>query len=178
MELCLRELFQFKRMQTDPNYSNFLLQPSKITEKSQIVLLDFGATKSLPDSFLLKYRELLIAAVDQDDEKCIYLSKDIGYLLGLESSAMIKAHLTSLKELAKPFRSTETDQTDFYDFSFPQVSSIVRSQIPIMLSQRLTPPPKETYTVHRKLSGAFLLCQKLGSRVRTRALFDRFARKL
>jgi len=35
----------------------------------------------------------------------------------------------------------------------------------------LAPPPEETYSLHRKLSGAFLLCARLGSRVRTRELF-------
>ena len=41
----------------------------------------------------------------------------------------------------------------------------------IMLKNRLTPPPDEAYSLHRKLSGAFLACIKLRARVPCRQLF-------
>ena len=34
------------------------------------------------------------------------------------------------------------------------------------------PPPQETYSLHRKLSGAFLLCGPLASRIACRLLLD------
>lgn len=40
-----------------------------------------------------------------------------------------------------------------------------------MLKHRLTPPPKEAYTLHRKLSGAFLTCKKLEAKISCRAAF-------
>lgn len=47
----------------------------------------------------------------------------------------------------------------------------VREFIPLMIRERLTPPPEETYSLHRKLSGAFLMCARLGSRVPCRGIF-------
>ncbi len=41
----------------------------------------------------------------------------------------------------------------------------------IMLKHRLTPPPKEAYTLHRKLSGAFLTCKKLEAKISCRTAF-------
>ena len=46
------------------------------------------------------------------------------------------------------------------------------SLIPVMVSQRLSPPPEESYSLHRKMSGAFLLCAKLGAKVECRSHFD------
>lgn len=40
-----------------------------------------------------------------------------------------------------------------------------------MLKYRLTPPPPETYSLHRKLSGAFLLNMKLKTKINCKELF-------
>lgn len=52
------------------------------------------------------------------------------------------------------------------------ITSEIREQIPVMLRHRLTPPPRETYSLNRKLSGAFLLCGRLGASVDCRGVWD------
>ena len=41
----------------------------------------------------------------------------------------------------------------------------------VMLRHRLTAPPEEAYSLHRKLSGAYLACIKLRAKVPCRQLF-------
>ncbi|KAI9812220.1 MAG: hypothetical protein M1826_002929 [Phylliscum demangeonii] len=170
MRLCLREMMEFRFMQTDPNWTNFLY--NRATHK--IELLDFGASRAYPAAFIDAYVSLLEAAALGDRPECERLSRQLGYLTGLESGAMLRAHLDSVLTLAEPFRPVVAgpDGRGTYDFSHQTITGRVRALIPLMLRERLTPPPEETYSLHRKFSGAFLLCARLGSRVPGRAIFD------
>lgn len=163
--LCFNELCKFRFMQTDPNWTNFLYNSST----GKIELLDFGASREFPASFISDYLRLLLAASANDRDACIHLSQRLGYLTGYESDTMIDAHIESLLTLAEPFMPTAPD---VYDFNRQTITDRVRSKIPVMLKERLAPPPEETYSLHRKLSGAFLLCARLGSQVRCKEIFN------
>lgn len=166
LRLCLREITEFKFMQTDPNWTNFLFNPNA----HKLELLDFGASRDFPDQFILPYIRTLLAASRGDRKQVRDLSIELGYLTGHESQAMVNAHVNSVLTLAEPFAETAPE---VYDFRNQTITDRVRGFIPVMLRERLAPPPEETYSIHRKLSGAFLLCAKLGSRVRCREMFEK-----
>ncbi|CAH1756634.1 4010_t:CDS:2 [Entrophospora sp. SA101] len=162
LRLCLRELFEFRFMQTDPNWTNFFY--NKKTRK--IELIDFGASRSFDQKFTDLYLQILKAAIKGNKEGCIHYSEQLGFLTGYETEAMKDAHVESILTLGEPFTKS------LYDFSKQTITHRVRDLIPTMLRYRLTPPPDETYSLHRKLSGAFLLCAKLNSKVRCRNIFE------
>ncbi|KAL4967322.1 protein kinase COQ8 [Aspergillus stella-maris] len=164
LRLCLREITEFKYMQTDPNWTNFLYN----VQTNRLELLDFGASREYPDTFIDKYIHTLQAASRGDRETCHALSIELGYLTGHESRAMIDAHVSSILTLAEPFMDSSPD---VYDFCDQTITERVKGFIPVMIRERLAPPPEETYSLHRKLSGAFLLCARLGSQVRCKELF-------
>ena len=166
LRLCLREITEFKFMQTDPNWTNFLYNAS--TQKLE--LLDFGASREFPDHFIEPYVRTLLAASRSDRAAVRDLSIQLGYLTGHESQAMLNAHVNSVLTLAEPFGESAAE---VYDFRDQTITDRVRGFIPVMVRERLAPPPEETYSLHRKLSGAFLLCARLGSRVRCRDMFEK-----
>ncbi|PBP20515.1 putative ubiquinone biosynthesis protein coq-8 [Diplocarpon rosae] len=165
LRLCLREITEFRFMQTDPNWTNFLFN----SKKKQLELLDFGASREYPETFITKYSQLLAAASRSDRDVVKALSIALGYLTGQESKAMIDAHILSILTLAEPFLDSSPE---VYNFKDQTITDRVKELIPLMIRERLAPPPEETYSLHRKLSGAFLLCARLGSRVRCRELFE------
>ncbi|KAJ9142641.1 ABC1-domain-containing protein [Pleurostoma richardsiae] len=165
LRLCLKEITEFKFMQTDPNWTNFLYN----SETQKLELLDFGASREYPEEFISRYIRLLEAASRTDRDAIRLLSQELGYLTGHESKAMLDAHIASILTLAEPFLASAPE---VYDFEDQTITERVKAQIPVMIKERLAPPPEETYSLHRKLSGAFLLCARLGSKVRCRELFE------
>lgn len=170
LRLCIKEITEFNFMQTDPNWTNFLYND----RIKKLELLDFGASREYPQEFVTQYVRLLEAASRSDRGSVKALSESLGYLTGHESKAMLEAHTRSVLTLAEPFLESAPE---VYDFKDQTITERVKALIPVMLRERLAPPPEETYSLHRKLSGAFLLCARLGSRVRCREMFADSLRK-
>ena len=156
-------------MQSDPNWSNFIYN----LETKTIHLIDFGATREYDKDFIDVYFALLYAASINETATCLNLSKQLGFLTGYETETMKSAHLTSLIALAEPFSS----RFDVYDFEQQDITKRVTDLVPVMLKERLTPPPDESYSIHRKLSGLFLLCGKIGAKVPCHRIFEEFRLK-
>lgn len=163
LRLCLNELFVYKYMQTDPNWSNFFF--NKYTNK--IYLLDFGATRDYSNKFVDKYIRVIHAAANNDREGVLKWSRDLGFLTGYETKAMNDAHTDAVLILGEAF-----SKNDLFDFSKQETTRKINDLVPVMLKERLTPPPDETYSLHRKMSGAFLLCAKLKCKINCKPMFD------
>ncbi|KAK6621378.1 hypothetical protein RUM43_011684 [Polyplax serrata] len=168
MQLCLREVFEFRCMQTDPNWSNFFYDPNS----RKLLLLDFGATRTYDLDFIKKYIEVIKAAADGDREKVLLISKDMGFLTGYESKSMSNAHVDTVMILAEVFSSEKA-----FDFGHQNTTQRVQKLVPTIVAERLCPPPEEIYSLHRKLSGVFLLCTKLKVKISCREMFLRVYEK-
>eukprot|EP00128_Syssomonas_multiformis_P007061 Colp12_sorted_trinity150504_noHs@8846 len=164
MMLSLREIFEFRFMQTDPNWSNFLYHHPTDT----IHLLDFGASRSFPKHFTDHYLRTIQAAVEGRRHDVIEHSIALGFLTGNESEVMANAHADSVMILAEPFASSKPT-----DFTQQDITARIHKNIPVMLRHRLKPPPNESYSLHRKLAGAFLTCARMGATVDCKPMFER-----
>ncbi|XP_051845158.1 atypical kinase COQ8B, mitochondrial [Antechinus flavipes] len=162
LRLCLQELFEFRFMQTDPNWANFLYDASS----HKVTLLDFGASRKFGSEFTDHYIEVVKAAADGDRVRVLKKSQDLKFLTGYETKAFSEAHVEAVMILGEPFASAGP-----YDFGAGDTARRVQSLVPVMLRHRLCPPPEETYALHRKLAGAFLACARLRANIPCGDLF-------
>eukprot|EP01130_Rhizamoeba_saxonica_P015936 TRINITY_DN7265_c0_g1_i1.p2 TRINITY_DN7265_c0_g1~~TRINITY_DN7265_c0_g1_i1.p2 ORF type:complete len:471 (-),score=104.58 TRINITY_DN7265_c0_g1_i1:1821-3233(-) len=84
LRLTLKELFQFRFMQTDPNWGNFFWNP----ETRKINLIDFGACREFDIDFVETYLDVVASAARGEKQKVIDYSIKLGFLTGQESDIM------------------------------------------------------------------------------------------
>lgn len=149
-------------MQTDPNWSNFLYDANSKT----LMLIDFGSTRFYSDDFINDYKDIIKAAVADDFNQVLLLSQKMQFLTGYETKQMRDAHVNATMILGEMFRYNGE-----FDFSQQSTTKRIAELVPTMIAHRLCPPPEEIYSIHRKLSGVFLLCSRLKVKLDCRQIY-------
>ncbi len=161
--LLFRELFEFRVMQTDPNFANYLYQP----KSGRVVLLDFGATRSFAADFVGHFARITRGVIDGDREAVARAAIRIGYALPDDPSERVAAVVDVCFLVCEPLRHTGR-----YDFGHSDLPARVRDLgFELAFRKRLLrPPPPETIFLQRKLVGSFLLLARIGAQVNAQAL--------
>lgn len=93
---------------------------------------------------------------------------------------MLNAHVESGFVVGLPFAQDgdqPLDEMAPFNFGRTDLTRRVRELGRVMLRERLTPPPQDAYSLHRRLSGAYLACIRLRAVVPCRHLFfDQYRR--
>lgn len=167
LELTLRELFVFGRMQTDPNFANYLALPG-----GRIGLLDFGAAREIGADTTEAYRGLLRAGLSGDRTAAIAAARAVGFfderLIARQGTAVDEIFDLVLEPLS---------QSGPFDFADPEVVRRLRERSMAFAEDRdvWKAPPPDVLFVQRKLGGMYLLAARLGARVDVRGLMARHA---
>jgi aarF domain-containing kinase len=80
---------------------------------------------------------------------------------------MLDAHIASGLVVGEPFRTPAE-----FDFKASGITGRVTKYGSVFAEHRLTPPPTEVYSLHRKLAGAFLICIRMGAKIHCRDLLE------
>lgn len=166
LALLLRELFEFRLMQTDPNFANYRYDIGT----RRLVLLDFGASRELAPETTERYRALLRAGLSGDDAAM----RGIAIEIGLLDAAMDRRRQDAMMALAA-FALAPLRAGGVYDFADPALTLRLRDEGLAMAADRdfWRVPPMDMLFIQRKVAGMYLLAQRLRARVDVRALLER-----
>ena len=79
---------------------------------------------------------------------------------------MVDAHIDAIMILGEAFQENKP-----FNFGDQDTTHRIQTLVPVMISHRMCAPPEEIYSLHRKMSGVFLLCAKLNGVVNCHSLF-------
>jgi hypothetical protein len=161
--LMFREIFEFRFVQTDPNFANYLVEP----ESGRLLLLDFGSTREYAADFVAHYADLCRGAMRGDRQAVLAAAVAIGYLRRDDPAERVSAALDLMLLVCEPLRHTGP-----YDFARTTLAVRTRDAGFDLAFRKgfLRAPPAETVFLHRKLAGTFLLSGRIRARVDVRAL--------
>lgn len=167
MELTLRELFDFKLMQTDPNFANYQYND----ETDQVVLLDFGATCEIDDTLSEAYRKLLAITISQDAEAILDQATEMGLA---PKNMPEEARATILKMIEMGVEPVARDEA--FDFANIDLNNSIREEgLALARNKNLWHvPPAETVFIQRKLGGIYMLAVRLKANINVAALIRKF----
>jgi predicted unusual protein kinase regulating ubiquinone biosynthesis (AarF/ABC1/UbiB family) len=165
--LLFRELFEFRMMQTDPNFGNYLVDE----ESGDLDLLDFGSTVDFTAEFADRYARICRAMIDDDLDEVERVATEIGYLREDDPPEHAQQVIDIILLVCEPLRHDGP-----YDFGASDLTARARDAglDLVFRSGYFRAPPPETIFLHRKLIGTFLLCGRIGARVDVRPLLDPF----
>jgi len=165
MELCFKELFKFKLLQSDPNFANFQYQ----ADTQKIVLFDFGATRTISDTLSQGYLQLMQGAIVDDKQQMTQAAQQIGFFQDAIDPQQKQLIIDIFYQACEPLRFDGE-----YDFAQSSLAKRITQAGKAMSTQQdeWHTPPTDAIFIHRKLAGMYLLAAKLKAKVNVAKLFS------
>lgn len=179
LDVCVREVFQWGEMQTDPNFGNYLVRlAEKDGDVDQIILLDFGAVRDFPDDLITLARKLTRGAFFRDRELMREAMRGFSFFDNMQDST--RNSLIDLMFLAiEPFSDLKDApaETVTADGKYIWAKSRLHVRAASMAaksaaSKSFSVPPKELMFLSRKLMGAYTFMTVIDAQVYARSLLE------
>ena len=115
-DFYMYQLHVLKKFHADPHPGNFL-----VNKNGNLIALDFGCLKEIPDDFYLPYFELIHPENINNEEKFLEILKQLEVIIPSDSIQEIEFLKKLFKELLSVFtRPFQSETFDFSDESFYQ----------------------------------------------------------
>lgn len=156
--LALKEFLDWGMVQSDANFANFRFNANTGT----VGLLDFGALRIHEEDRSHAFRQLLMAAMEQDLAKVVKAACDVGYINKGDPFDYRVAMADLIMTAAEPALCEGP-----YHFGTSTLSQRISEKLYRIRSadtfQRV--PPADVLFLHRKLAGIYLLLAKVSAKV-------------
>lgn len=165
IRVVLRELFEFDLMQTDPNFGNYRIQP----RTGRLVLLDFGAARTVAPETAEGYRQLLSASLSGDRVAV----RDAAVAAGFLGPAVVARHAAAVDQIIDVILG-ELNRPGLFDFGDRRFVEALRGRGAEIAGDAAAwhLPPTDILFVQRKISGTALLAARLKARVDIRTTVE------
>jgi len=179
LDLYFRELFEWGVVQTDPHLGNYAirLDPSG---NDKLILFDFGAVRSYPESFLKPYYRMIKAALENDRPALRAAALELKFIEPSDPPELISYFeqfcLGTVEPFLEPLDSRLVNDPAMqpdgrYDWKNSELPARLTKIVWEMIQKfELRAPPQEILFLDRKTGGVFVFESVLKARVRGRDL--------
>lgn len=163
--LAVRELFEMRLVQTDPNFGNYLFD----APSGRIALLDFGATQTVAPHRVEHFRALARALRDHDAARTTEAAMQAGFIGTDDPPAQVRGVIDMMLMAGEPLRHRGP-----FDFGGSDLflRGYERGRAQFFSEGFSRTPPPDLIFLQRKFVGTFMLCARLGARVDLGELFS------
>ncbi|WII71575.1 AarF/ABC1/UbiB kinase family protein [Bdellovibrio sp. 22V] len=186
LDLYFKEVFEWGVVQTDPHSGNYRIRIDP-QGRDQLVLLDFGATRSYPEEFLNPYRRMIKGSLLNRSDIFTAAALDLRFIREKDDEELKRLFEEFCFETVEPFITYEDSRNknkqihpdgtyDWKNTDLPQRLSKKVFQIIRHFSWRT--PPREMIFLDRKTGGVFIFLSVMGAKIRGRDVLTKYIERI
>lgn len=186
LDLYFKEVFEWGVVQTDPHTGNYRIRINP-SGHDQIVLLDFGATRTYEKTFLHAYQRMLKGSLLNDRDLFLKASLELQFLNESDNADLKKVFEEFCAETVEPFITFEDPRNRHgqiapdgtYDWKNTDLPQRLSKQIfHIVRNHKWRTPPREMLFLDRKTGGVFIFLSILRAKIRGRDLILKYLERI
>ncbi len=183
LELFFKEAFEWKLMQTDPNFGNYRIRIDEQGENDTLVLLDFGAVHDLDSGFSDSLKKTILAAHSGDTETTIDGATELRCLRDTDTERVKHSFAEFCCFILEPFSANISSLPEFartpdmlYDWGNSRLLKRAgKLGAEGMLVKGFVVPPAEFMLMVRKLTGVFTFVSTIGAKLDSADMLKKYA---
>ncbi|HWU44684.1 MAG TPA: AarF/ABC1/UbiB kinase family protein, partial [Bdellovibrio sp.] len=186
LDLYFKEVFSWGVVQTDPHSGNYRIRIDP-QGRDQLVLLDFGATRTYPGEFLNPYRRMIKGALFNDHHLFTQAAVDLKLIGNEDNKELRRLFEEFCFESVEPFIEPQdprniyqqVDSDGNYDWKNTDLPQRLSRKVFQMIRQfHWRTPPREIIFLDRKTGGVFIFMSILKAKLRGRDVLLKYLEKI